>query len=285
LFRSGQAYIVWRKFKKNRASVGGAIIVGAITLLAVFAPVVAPYNPAQVDWVYPSRKLIPPSPEYLLGTDSLGRDVLSYIIWGAQSSIIVAIGTVALETIIALIIGAIAGYYGGVIDDALMRITDLILTIPNIILLIVAVSMFKVRSIVVIMIVMGILWWPWMARIIRSQFLSIKESLYVEAARSMGASDRRIILRHILPNAISPVIVTATIDVAAAILSLTTLTFLGLGDPLTVAWGTIINEGRYYLRSAWWITTFPGIAIFITTLGFNLLGDGLRDAFDIKARI
>jgi peptide/nickel transport system permease protein len=285
LFKSGQAYIVWRKFRRNRASLVGAVIVGTVILMALLAWVIAPYSPTREDWVYPSRKFLPPNMEHLFGTDSLGRDVFSYVVWGAQSSIIVAIGTVTIETVIALIIGATAGYYGGLVDDALMRICDLVLTIPTIILLIVAVSMFKVRSIAVIMVVMGILWWPWMARIIRSEFLTIKSSAYVEAARSMGASDWRIILRHILPNAISPIIVTATIDIAAAILNLAALTFLGLGDPLAVNWGNIINEGHYYLRSAWWITTFPGIAIFMTTVGFNLLGDGLRDAFDIKTRI
>lgn len=285
MLKSGQMYITWRKFKRNKASLFGGIIVGGVTLMALLAPIITPYNPKKLDWVYPPRKFITPGLDHLLGTDNLGRDVYSYIVWGARATTIVAIGTILIETIIALLIGGAAGYYGGMVDDILMRMTDLILTIPNIILLIVAVSMFKVRSVVVIMVVMGLLWWPWMARIIRSQFLSIKESLYVESAKSIGASDRRVIFRHIFPNAISPIIVTASIDIAAAILSLTTLTFLGLGDPLTVSWGTMINDGRSYLRSAWWITTFPGIAIFITTLGFNLLGDGLRDAFDIKTRI
>lgn len=285
MFRSGQGYIVWRKFKRNKASLTGAAIVVGVILTAVLAPIVAPYNPRHGDWIDPTRKFLPSSTKHLLGTDSLGRDVFSYIIWGSRPSILAALGVIIIEVIFALVIGGISGYYGGTIDDILMRITDLILTIPNIILLIVAVSMFKVRSMVVIVVVMGFLWWPWMTRIIRSQFLSLKESLYVEAAKSMGSSDLHIILYHILPNAISPIIVTATIDIAAAILSITTLTFLGLGDPTMISWGTIINDGRYYLRSAWWITTFPGIAIFITTLGFNLLGDGLRDAFDIKTRI
>jgi peptide/nickel transport system permease protein len=285
MFKSGQIYIAWRKFRRNKASLLGGILVAGEVFMAVLAPIIAHYDPKGDNWIDPTRKFIPPSPEHLLGTDSLGRDILSYIIWGAQTSLLVAFCAVAIETIIAIFIGGIAGYYGGIVDNVLMRITDLLLTIPNIIFLIVAVSMFKVRSMVIITIVMGLSWWPWMARVIRSQFLSIRESAYVEAAKSMGAGDFRIIFRHILPNALSPIIVTATMDIAAAILGVTTLTFLGLGDPLTVNWGAIINDGRYYLRSAWWIATFPGIATFIATLGFSLLGDGLREAFDIRTRI
>ena len=205
--------------------------------------------------------------------------------WGSRSSILIALGIIIIETIIALVIGSISGYYGGIIDNILMRISEVLLTIPSLILLIVAVSMFKVRSSSTIMVLTGLLWWPWSYRILRSEFLSLKESLYVEAAKSLGASDLRIIFRHILPNALSPIIVSATFDLAAAILYLTTLTFLGLGDPTVVSWGNMINDGRYYLRTAWWIATFPGIAIFFTALGFNLIGDGLRDAFDIKSRI
>ena len=285
MFKSGQAYITWRKFKKNKVAIMGGTIVGSFLLFAALAPLIAPYSPRRVDWVDTLRKFSPPSSKHPLGTDNLGRDVFSYIVWGSRSSILIALGIIIIETIIALVIGGISGYYGGIIDNILMRISEVILTIPSLILLIVAVSMFKVRSSAMIMVLTGLLWWPWMCRIIRSEFLSLKERLYVDAAKSMGASDLRIIFRHILPNAVSPIIVSATFDLAAAILYITTLTFLGLGDPTMVSWGNMINDGRHYLRSAWWIATFPGIAIFITTLGFNLLGDGLRDAFDIKSRI
>jgi peptide/nickel transport system permease protein len=282
--KSGQYYIAWRKFTKNKISVLGTILVLSFILISVLAPFISPYKPKKQDWIDPSRKLSSPSANHPLGTDSLGRDVYSYIIWGARSSIIIALGVVIIETIISLFVGSISAFYGGVVDDILMRLTEVILVIPNLILLIVAVAMFKVRSMTVLMVITGILWWPYMTRILRSEILSLKENLYVEAAKSMGASDLRIIFRHILPNALSPIIVSATFDLAAAILYVTTLTFLGLGDPSLVSWGTMINDGRYYLRSAWWITTFPGLAIFVTTLGFNILGDGLRDAFDIKAR-
>jgi len=285
MFKSGQAYIAWRKFKKNKVAIIGTIMVLILILMGVLAPFVAPYNPRRADWVDTSRKFSPPSSKYLLGTDNLGRDVFSYVVWGSRSSILIALGIIIIETIIALVIGSISGYYGGIIDNILMRISEVLLTIPSLILLIVAVSMFKVRSSSTIMVLTGLLWWPWSYRILRSEFLSLKESLYVEAAKSLGASDLRIIFRHILPNALSPIIVSATFDLAAAILYLTTLTFLGLGDPTVVSWGNMINDGRYYLRTAWWIATFPGIAIFFTALGFNLIGDGLRDAFDIKSRI
>jgi peptide/nickel transport system permease protein len=165
-----------------------------------------------------------------------------------------------------------------------MRFTEIILTLPTIILLIVAVSMLEVRSSNIIMIMMAVISWPWMARTVRSEFLQLKESNYVEAAKSLGASDFRIIFRHILPNAMSPIIVLATIDLAWFILYQATLAFLGLADPTEVSWGIMINLGRRYLRTSWWVTTFPGLAIFFSTLGFNLLGDGLRDALDVKTR-
>jgi len=277
----GQSHIVWRKFRRNKASLLGISIVMGISILVIFAPWISPYDPHTIRI---SEKELPPSIEHWLGTDHMGRDVFSYILWGGRTSLSVGFGAVLIELVIALIIGGLAGYYGGFIDDILMRITDIILTIPAIILLIVAVSMFEVRSSMVIMVIMAVISWPWLARTIRSEFLSLKESLFVEAARSLGASDFRIIFKHILPNAISPLIVFATLDLAWFILYQATITFLGLGDPTVISWGTLINRGRPYLQTAWWITTFPGITIFITVLGLNLLGDGLRDAFDIKTR-
>jgi len=279
--RVGRVWIIWRKFKRNKASlIGGGIFI-FIVLMAIFSRVLYPTSPGKINV---NEVFLPPSFQHPFGTDSMGRDVLAWIVWGAQTSLTVGLGAVILEIIIALIVGGLAGYYGGLIDELLMRITDIILVMPTIVLLIVALSFFQVRSLILIMAVIAFLSWPWMARVIRSQFLSIKESLFVEAARSLGASDRRIIIQHILPNAISPIIVLATFDLAWFILYESTLTFLGFGDPLTISWGTLINWGRAYLRSAWWISTFPGLAIFITVLGFNLLGDGLRDAFDIRTR-
>jgi len=277
----GRGGIIWRKFKRSKASIVGGGIVLIIIILAVFSRVLYPTNPNKIK---PENMFLPPSNEHPLGTDSMGRDVLAWITWGAQTSLIVGLGAVLIETVIALVLGGLAGYYGGIIDEVLMRVTDIILVLPTIILLIVAISFFQVRSLLLIMSVIAFLSWPWTARVVRSQFLTIKESLYVEAAKSLGAKDRRIIIQHIIPNIISPIIVLATFDLAWFILYEATLTFLGFGDPLTVSWGTLINWGRVHLRRAWWITTFPGLMIFITVLGFNLLGDGLRDAFDIRER-
>lgn len=277
-----QRSLVWRKFRKNRVTLVGAAIISIITILAVVGPYISPYNPNEIIM---EDKLLSPRLDHWMGTDHLGRDVYSYIIFGARESIWVAVGAVIVEIVIALLIGGVAGYGGGWIDEVLMRLTDIILTLPTIVLLIVAVSMFEVRSSTIIMVVMGAMSWPWLARIVRSQFLVLKESSFVEAARSLGASHSRIIFRHILPNALSEVIVMGAMDLAWFILFQTTLTFLGLGDPTTIAWGTLIKQGKNYLRTSWWITTFPGLFIFFTALGFNLLGDGLRDAFDVKTRV
>lgn len=280
MLRSGQAAIVWRKFKRNKASLIGGLIVSVFCIMTIFAPIIAPYDPKDLQF----DKFVEPNSKHLFGTDKLGRDVFSYVVWGGRISLGVGIGATVLEILIALVIGGVAGFYGGYVDDILMRFTDIILTLPTIVLLIVAVSMFEVRSNFIIMVVLAVIAWPWMARTVRGEILKIKESLFVEAARSLGTSDFRIIFRHILPNALSPIIVLATIDLAWFILYQATVTFLGLGDLTAVSWGIMINKGRPYLRTAWWVITFPGLAIFFSTLGFNLLGDGLRDALDIKTR-
>ncbi len=178
----------------------------------------------------------------------------------------------------------VAGYFGGKIDEILMRITDIILTLPTLMLLIVAVTLFQVRSIHIIIMVMGIFGWPFVARVVRSEFLTLRERTYVEAAKSMGASNRRIMVSHILPNALSTIIVLATMEIPWYIFYEATLTFLGFGDPASPSWGVLLELGYYYMRQQWWMITFPGLALFITSLGFNLFGDGLRDALDVKVR-
>jgi peptide/nickel transport system permease protein len=280
--KAGMLHIAWRRFKKNKVSIAGAIITLTIAGIAILAPLISPYNPEKLNY---GKELQPPSWEFLLGTDTGGRDILSYIIWGARTSLLVAIGAILIEVAIGVLIGAIAGYFGGIIDEILMRITDIIMTLPTILLLLTAVSMFKVRSIVIITLIMGALGWPWMARIVRSEFLSLKESLFVEAAKSLGIGKLRIIFHHILPNAISPIIVVATLDAPFYIMYEATLSFLGLGDPTAISWGNLVARGKDVLTNAWWVATFPGLMIFITTIGLNLLGDGLRDAFDVRARI
>jgi len=277
--RATRVFMVWRKLKKSKLAVVGFGTVLLVSVVALLAPIIAPYDP---EWRgYTSR---PPSMEHWLGTDAMGRDMFSLVIYGARISLYVGLGAVLIEVLIALGIGMIAGYFGGKIDEVLMRITDVVLTLPTLMLLILAVSMFEVRGIHIITMVMGLLGWPFMARVVRSEFLSLRESTYVEAARSMGATSWRIIVRHILPNILSTIIVLATMDIPWYIFYEATLTFLGFGDPFSFSWGVLLKKGYLYLQTAWWMITFPGLALFFTSLGFNLFGDGLRDALDVTER-
>ena len=278
--RTGQFYDVWKRFKKNRMSlIGGGIVLG-IVVLAILAPLIAPYDPNQT---FHGEELNPPSSKFLLGTDMLGRDLLSYVLYGARTSLLVAGFGILIELGIALVIGGFGGYYGGYVDGGLARFTEIVMTIPTLLLLITAVAMFRVRSLMFIVLIIGLLSWPFMARVVRAQVYSIKEQTYVEAARSMGFRNRYILFHHVLPNALSPIIVLITLDAAFFILYEATLSFLGLGDPLAISWGVMVSIGRKQIRRAWWVSTFPGLMIFITVMGLNLLGDGLRDALDVRA--
>jgi len=277
--RATQLFDVWRKLKKSKMALAGFGIVLFMTLAALFAPVIAPYDPG---WMGSAR--LAPSPVHLFGTDASGRDLLTLVIYGARISLYVGLAAVMLEMFIGLVVGMVAGYFGGKIDEILMRITDVILTLPMLMLLIVAVAMFEVRSIHLIVLVMGVFGWPEMARYVRSEFLTLRETTFVEAATSMGASSWRIILRHILPNALSIIIVIATMDIPWYIFYEATLTFLGFGDLSSPSWGVLLERGYDFAAYQWWIITFPGLALFFTSLGFNLFGDGLRDALDVKMR-
>lgn len=278
--KASQFFVVWRKLKKSKLAVIGSILVLFFVVVALFADIIAPYSltPGQFG------VLQPPSTRNLLGTDSFGRDVFSLVIHGARISLLVGIGAVSIELLIGLSVGMASGYFGGKIDEILMRITDVILSLPTLMLLILAVSMFMARGILIITVIMGVLGWPFMARVVRSEFLSLKESTFVEAARAMGASSKRIILRHILPNAVSMIIVLVTIDIPDYIFYEATLSFLGFGDPTSPSWGNLVELGWPTMRTAWWVAVFAGFGVFFASLGFNLLGDGLRDAFDIKIR-
>lgn len=273
--------IAWKRFKRNKLSLAGLAIFVGLLMTAILAPYVAPYNPNKMHW---GHEYTPPCSRYPLGTDELGRDVLSRVIWGARTSLYVGFMSVALIMAIGVTIGAVSGYFGGWIDELLMRITDIVLTIPTIMLLILIASIFQVRSLNVIILAISAVSWPTIARITRSQFLLIRELAYIDAARVAGLSHSRIIFRHILPNALPPIIVAATFDMAAAILMEASLSFLGLGDPRAVSWGQMLSVGHTVLMHAWWVGTFPGLAIFVTVLGFNLLGDGLREALDVAMR-
>jgi len=279
--RATRLYVVWKKLRRSELAVFGFGIVLFVVIIAIFAPLIAP-DPA---WMGPSLR--PPSMTYLFGTDAQGRNLFTLIIHGARISLYVGIATVALELLIGMTIGMVSGYFGGIIDEVLMRVTDVILTLPALPLLIVAVAFFDVRSVHVIVLVMGLVGWPFIARVTRGEFLSLRESTYVEAARSIGASNRRIIFSHIMPNIFSTIIVLATMDIPWYIFYEATLTFLGFGDPLSYSWGVLLEKGYLYFIGAgkpgyWWLITIPGIALFLTSLGFNLFGDGLRDALDVK---
>jgi len=273
--------LAWRKFKRNKLSLLGAGIIIGLIFVAILTPYLAPHDPNKMFW---GREYTPPCSEFPLGTDEMGRDVLSRIIWGARTSLYVGLASVALIVALGVTIGAVSGYFGGWVDELLMRFTDIILTIPSIFLIIVIASIFQTRNLNIIILSIGIVSWPTIARITRSQFLSIREMPYIDAARTIGLSHKKIIFKHILPNALPPIIVAATFDMAAAILTEAGLSFLGLGDPRAVSWGQMLSVGHTVLRYAWWVGTFPGLAIFITVLGFNLLGDGLREALDITVR-
>ena len=236
-------------------------------------------DPNLIHW---GETLRPPGSKYILGSDHLGRDILSRIIWGARTSLLIGVASVMISTIIAILIGSISGYFGSTIDNILMRFTDIILTIPYFFLLLILVSVFSAKGLIPIILTIGFTGWGGLARMIRSCFLSLRETPFVEAARSIRASNTRIIFRHILPNALTPIIVSSTFRLANAILSIAGLSYLGLADPSIISWGSMCAEGQQYILHAWWVSTISGLVITITVILFNLLGDGLRDALDVR---
>jgi peptide/nickel transport system permease protein len=261
-------------------AMAGAAIVLVMFVLAVAAPLLG-RDPGAIEIV---RRLQPPSLLYPLGTDDLGRDVLTRILYGARISLLVGFVAVGIATLLGIVLGALAGYYGRWIDTLLMRFVDIMLCFPTF-FLILAVIAFLDPSIWNIMIIIGLTGWMGVARLVRAEFLSLRERDFVLAARAVGASDARIIFRHILPNALSPVLVSVTLGVAGAILTESALSFLGIGvQPPTPSWGNMLLAGKQTLGTAWWLSVFPGMAILVTVLGYNLLGEGIRDALDPRIR-
>ncbi|MGI6631993.1 MAG: oligopeptide ABC transporter permease [Bacillota bacterium] len=273
--------MVWRRFKKHKLAMAGLYILVFMYTLAIFAPFLATQSYEVVD---PPNKLLPPSREHLMGTDNIGRDVFSRVVWGSRISLAVGFVAAAVAVALGVLVGSTAAYFGGRVDDILMRFTEIVMAFPTFFLLLTIVSIVE-RSIFNIMLVIGFTSWPSLARMVRGQILSLREQEFTEAARALGATDARIIFRHILPNAMAPVIVSTTIRIGGAILSESSLSFLGLGVPEPFpSWGSILSAGRTYLLQAPWITTFPGIFIFLTVLAFNYVGDGLRDALDPRLK-
>lgn len=271
----------WQRFKRHRLGLTGAMVVLLLFTISLAAPALSPYDPSYIDI---KSILEPPSYEHPLGTDQLGRDVLSRIIWGGRISLMVGFVAVGIAAVIGVFLGAMAGYYGGYVDTIIMRFVDIMLCFPTFFLILAVVALLE-PSIWNIMVVIGATGWMGMARLIRAEILSVKERDYVLAARALGASHARIIWRHIIPNAMAPVLVAATLGVAAAILTESALSFLGIGvQPPTPSWGNILTAGKDSIEVAWWLSFYPGMAILITVLGYNLLGEGIRDAIDPRLR-
>jgi peptide/nickel transport system permease protein len=275
--------IARRHFRRNRLAVAGLWTVVALYLVALLAPLLAPYDPiAQIDIA--RTTYLPPSLAHPLGTDRFGRDVLSRIIYGARVSLAIGFIATAISITLGTLLGAFAGYLAGKADAAVMRFTDLVLAFPRLVLLILIVALFE-PSMLVIILVLGLTQWPGTTRIVRGDVLSLREREFIQAARALGMGRRRIILRHLIPNVLAPVIVTATLGIGNTIVLEAGLAFLGLGvPPPTPTWGDMVASGRDVMINAWWVATFPGLIIVLVVLAFNLVGDGLRDALDPRLR-
>ena len=268
------------KMLSNPLSKAGFIIIVCVFLLAMLAPIIAPYDPNDINV---KAILLAPSLQHWMGTDGLGRDVLTRMLFGGRISLLVGLVAVGISTVIGIVLGAIAGYYRGWVDTVIMRLVDVMLSIPSF-FLILAVIAFLTPSIINVMIVIGLTSWMGVTRLVRAEFLSLSGREFVQAARTLGAKDARLIFTHLLPNSLTPIIVSSVLGVAGAVLMESGLSFLGLGVQAPQAsWGNILTDGKDYIQFAWWLSLFPGLAILITVLGYNLLGEGLRDALDPRS--
>ena len=270
-----------REFMRNKMALAALIFILAILIFALLAPLVTRYDPTSTD----SRSILTaPSREHIFGTDRLGRDIFSRIVYGARISLMIGFIAVGIASLIGVLVGAVAGFYGGLIDYLLMRFVDIMLCFPTIFLILAVISLLE-PSIINIMVIIGATGWMGIARLVRAQVLTLKERDFVAAAKVMGAKDSWIISKHLIPNAIGPVLVSATLGVGGAILLESALSFLGIGvQPPTPSWGNILMDGRSTLGVAWWLTVFPGLFILFTVLSYNILGEALRDALDPKIR-
>ena len=258
----------------NKLMIAGGVIVLFFALVAMLAPFIAPYDPGQIDI---ESILTGPSKEHILGTDSLGRDLFSRMLYGTRISLLVGFIAVGISALIGVTLGSVAGYYGRWVDALIMRFVDIMLCFPTFFLILAVIALLE-PSIINIMIIIGVTSWMGVARLIRAEILSLKERDFIYAEKAIGANDFRIIARHLIPNAMAPVLVNITLGIAAAILVESSLSFLGIGvQPPTPSWGNILSEGKYVMGVAWWMLIFPGVAIFLTVLGYNLLGEGIRE--------
>jgi len=273
--------MIKRLWKRHPLIFWGGALVSVLVVMALICQWVAPYDP---DNQVLADRLLPPSWHHWMGTDQYGRDILSRMLYGSRISLAVGLVAVSIYVLIGTTVGSVAGYYGGWVDGLLMRVTDIFLCIPTFLLILMVIA-FVGPSIVNIMVVIGLTSWTDVARLVRGEVLALKEREFIQAARVIGMKDSRIILRHLLPNALGPVLVVATLGIGGAILVESALSYLGLGvQPPTPSWGNMLEEGKEHLTDAWWLITFPGLAIFLTVLGYNLLGEGLRDLLDPRLR-
>jgi len=271
----------WERFLKNKMAVAGSLVVLLLFAVSLLAPWIAPCDPSVIDL---KQVLAAPSSAHLFGTDQLGRDVLSRMIWGARISLKVGFVATGIAILLGAILGAVSGYYGRWVDAVIMRFVDVMLCFPAFFLILAVIAILE-ASIWNIMIIIGLTGWMGITRLVRADFISLKERDFVLAARVIGASDLRIIFVHILPNAMASILVAATLGVAGAILTESALSFLGIGvQPPTPSWGNILTAGKDNIDIAWWLSLYPGLAILITVLGYNLLGEGIRDSLDPRLR-
>ncbi|HUH66554.1 MAG TPA: oligopeptide ABC transporter permease [Syntrophales bacterium] len=271
----------WKRFKKNKIALAGSFVVVLLFVVSIFAPWIAPYDPNQIDL---KLVLAPPSASHICGTDQIGRDVFSRMVWGSRISLKVGFVATGIAILIGAILGAVAGYYGRWTDAVIMRFVDIMLCFPTFFLILAVIALLE-PSIWNIMIIIGLTGWMGITRLVRADFTSLRERDFVLAARAIGASDLRIIFIHILPNAMASVLVAATLGVAGAILTESALSFLGIGvQPPTPSWGNILTAGKDNIDIAWWLSLYPGLAILVTVLGYNLLGEGIRDSLDPRLK-
>jgi ABC-type dipeptide/oligopeptide/nickel transport system permease subunit len=282
--------IAWRRFKKNKAALAGLVFIGVVVFMALFSPIIARYPPNDLPGLRPKETRVPPSLKYLFGTDIIGHDVFSQVVYGAGSALYVGFGAAAIAMSLAIVVGLVSGYYGGIVDNVLMRITEIFLVIPFLLILLVFLRVITtlvpsgVGGLSIVIAMIGLFSWAPNARIIRGEVLRVKQFEYIEASKSLGASGRRILFRHILPNVLHIVIVLTTLQIAGAILTEAAVSFLGFGDPNAITWGQQLQKANEAVKEAWWEGIFPGFFITLLVLGFSLLGNGLRDALDPRLR-